>query len=152
MVVAVFSDFNYPFCRDLAPVLDSIALRFPSEVALEHYHFPLNCHEMAVPSAIASECAGRQGKFGEMYHELFSQMDSIGTKPFSEIASDAGIPNRSSFERCIESPMEDFPKISQSRELGLRLGVRSTPTVWVNGTVYLGERSFAALRDRIKEF
>jgi protein-disulfide isomerase len=147
-VIAVFSDFNCPFCRVLVPVLDSVALHFSDKIALDHYHFPLSRHELAVPSAVAVECADRQAKFNEMYHELFSQMDSIGVKPFPEIATDAGVPDRLAFERCVEAPMEEFPKISAARNLGMRLGVR-TPTIWINGTVYLGERSFDAFRKHL---
>lgn len=151
MVIATFSDFSCPFCRDLVPVLDSLGAEYPGKVAIEHHHFPLKRHEFAVPSAIAAECADRQGRFDEMYYTLFLQMDSIGLKSWDGLAADAGIPDMTRFQQCIRSSEEGFPRIAAGRSLGARIGVRSTPTIWINGQLFQGERSLAALRRRAKE-
>lgn len=150
MVVAAFMDFTCPFCRDLVPVFDSLSAEFPGEVAIEFHHFPLHGHEFTIPSAIASECAQRQGRFAAMYRTLYSQMEAIGSRPWKALAVEAGLPDLDSFEECIHLPPEAFDRIAAGRELGERIGVTGTPKVWVNGEFFPG-RSLAAFRKKAKD-
>ncbi len=150
MVVAAFMDFSCPFCRDLVPVFDSLTAEFPGEVAIEYHYFPLHGHEFAIPTAIASECAQRQGRFAAMYHTLYSQMEAVGSKPWNALAVDAGIPDLGAFEECIQLPVDAFDRIVAGRELGESIGVTGTPKIWVNGKLF-PERSLAAFRKRAKE-
>ena len=151
MVVATFMDFQCPYCRDLVPVLDSLRSEFPGKVVIEHHHFLLKSHELAVPSAIAAECAARQRKFAEMYHTLFSQMDSIGSKAWGALAADAGVPDIPGFERCIQSPQDAFPRIAAGHALGASVGIRGTPSVWINGELFQEMRNLAAFRRKAEE-
>lgn len=146
MVVATFVDFRCPYCRSLAPVLDSVLAEFKGDVALEIHHFPLESHELAVPTAIAAECADGQGKFRQMYYTLYNQMDSVGTKTWRALAADAEIGDIPAFEACIQLPGEKFSRIAAGRALGERIGVTGTPTVYVNGTLSR-QRSVAGFRD-----
>ncbi len=150
MVVAAFMDFTCPFCRDLVSVFDSLIVEFPREVAIEYHHFPLYGHEFTIPSAIASECAQRQGRFAAMYHTLYSQMEAVGSKPWNGFAADAGIPDLNAFDQCIQLPKEAFGRIVAGRKLGESIGVTGTPKLWVNGEFFAG-RDLAALRKRAKE-
>lgn len=149
MVIATFVDFRCPYCRTLAPVLDSVVAEFRGHVAVEVHHFPLPSHELAVPTAIAAECAHQQGRFSQMYHALYDQMDSVGIKPWRAIAADAEIVDIPAFEACMQLPAERFRRIAAGRALGERIGITGTPTVYVNGTL-TRQRSFAAFRDIAK--
>jgi protein-disulfide isomerase len=51
----------------------------------------------------------------------------------------------------MEVPPEAFPRIGAGRALGERLGVRGVPSVWINGELFGGERSLAALRKKVEE-
>jgi len=106
MVVAAFTDFRCPYCRRLAPVLDSLMDLFPDQVAVEHFHFPLAGHDKAVPASMASECAERQMVFGEMYRILFAQLDSTGLRSWSALAADAGVRDLEAFEECMKLPID----------------------------------------------
>lgn len=150
MVVAIFMDFTCPFCGNLVPVLDSLRSEFPEEVALEYYHFLLFGHSFTLQSAKAAECAERQGKFEDMYHFLFEQADLFGSKEWRVFASEAGLRDLNAFERCIHEPLQAFPRITKGRLLGDRLGVRGTPTVWVNGHLFLG-RNLDSFRRRASD-
>lgn len=150
MVVAVFMDFGCVYCKDLVPVLDSLTVEFPGRVAIQFHHFPLTGHRFAAPAAIAAECSQRQGRFSEMYHALFSQMDSIGFRSWEAFAADAGIPDSHGFQECIQLPREAFGRVTASVALGRKIGVRGTPKVWINGQLFHG-RTFDAFRKRAKE-
>ncbi len=60
-----FSDFQCPYCSRAVPAVEAILKAYPNDVRVVFMHFPLNFHEQAMPSAIASQCANLQGKFWE---------------------------------------------------------------------------------------
>lgn len=80
MVVTEFMDFTCPFCAMVSPAVDSLLSRYPADVALVFQHFPLNGRSLSLPSAVAAECAERQGRLRPMYQLLFAQQDSLGTR------------------------------------------------------------------------
>ena len=144
MVVTEFMDFTCPFCAMVVPVVDSILSHYPNDVAVVFQHFPLN-RPLSVPSAVASECADRQGKFEPMYRLLFAQQDSLGRKDWAAFADEAGIPDLAAFEECVKLPVDSFPRIDTGRDLGESRNVSGTPTLFVNGRRF-DARSFDELR------
>ena len=143
MVVTEFMDFTCPFCAMVVPVVDSLLAHYPADVALVFQHFPLD-RPLSGPSAVAVECADRQGRFESVYRLLFAQQDSLGTKNWVTFAEEAGIPDLTAFEECVALPADSFPRIDAGRKLGERRNVTGTPTLFVNGR-RLGARSFAEL-------
>lgn len=151
LVITEFLDFTCPFCRDLVPVTDSLLAKYPQKVAVVVQHFPLPNREMSSPAAIASECAAEQGRFKAMHDALFSHIDSIGEWGWSEFAVEAGVPDALAFQRCIERPIEQFPRIVRGLEIGAVAAAIATPTVWMNGQVVDARtvREFEALADEL---
>lgn len=141
MVVTEFMDFTCPFCAMVSPAVDSLLSRYPADVALVFQHFPLNGRTLSLPSAVAAECAERQGRFRPMYQLLFAQQDSLGTRDWVSFAREAGISDLAAFEECVKLPADSFPRIGGGRELGLQRNVTGTPTLFVNGRRF-GGRSF----------
>ncbi len=78
LVVIEFSDFECPFCANHAlevqPVLNE-ALVETGQVLWVFKHLPLPIHPSAPAAAVASECAGDQGRFWEMHDLLFATVD-----------------------------------------------------------------------------
>lgn len=137
IVVTEFLDFTCPFCKSLVPVIDSLMHEFPDDVALVVQHFPLG-REHSVPSAIAAECAERQGQFPDMYYSLFANADSFGAKSWRSIAEEAGVPDLVAFDHCMGLPSEAFPRIAAGRQLGQELELTGTPSVLINGRRFRG--------------
>ena len=146
MVVTEFMDFTCPFCAMVVPVVDSLLSHYSSDVALVFQHFPLDGRPLSLPSAVAVECAERQGKFQAMYRLLFAEQESLGSKDWVILAEEAGIPDLPAFEACVDEPVDSFSRIGAGRDLGLRRGVTGTPTVYVNGRRF-GGRSFKEFQE-----
>lgn len=72
ITIVEFSDFECPYCSRYKATTDQILEAYPDDVTVVFKHFPLSFHQYAKPAAIASECAAEQGKFWEMYDELFA--------------------------------------------------------------------------------
>jgi protein-disulfide isomerase len=62
VVIAEFSDFECPYCRDLAKTLrDNLLKTYPKEVRLYFFDFPLQqIHPWAKPAAMAGRCIFHQ--------------------------------------------------------------------------------------------
>jgi protein-disulfide isomerase len=89
-------------------------------------------HRFARPAARALECAGDQLRFGEFVEAVYLQQDSLGLKPWTSIARDAGVTDTARFERCV-SEKERVARIEDGVAAATRLNVTATPTVIVNG-------------------
>lgn len=134
-IVTTFIDFTCPYCRALAPVLDSLEADQGDRLAIVFHHYPLS-RTWSIPSAIAAECAYRQGRFREVAPVLYDAVADLREAPpdWTSVAEQGGIPHVREFLACIELPEDSFPRIDTGKRVGRRTGVRATPTVWVNGT------------------
>lgn len=127
-----FADFECPFCASFHKDLKALRASYPTQVALTYAHFPLPMHRFAEPAARVAECAGDQGRFEAMYGLLFEQQDKFGLKPWSEFATEAGVPDSAAFEACVKHT-DPIPRVAEGKALGNKLDVQGTPTVVING-------------------
>ncbi len=161
--IVEFSDFECGHCRKASHDLSRLLARYLGEVRLEFRHFPLDerCnsqvtepfHREACALAVASECAGEQGKFWEYHDLLFSGRRAVGQEGLVGLAVDLGL-ERERFFECLNNA-DVLARVSADIELGKRLNVKSTPTILINGRVIVGaldtggyEYAVAIERDR----
>lgn len=62
---------------------------------------------------------------------MFEKQDSIGLRPWSAYAAEAGVPDVSAFIQCAEATTT-LARVERGLELGSRLGIRGTPTIIIN--------------------
>lgn len=89
-----------------------------------------------LPAAIAARCAGEQGRYWEMHDILLARQARWGAADdpggsFREYAAQIGL-DGTPFRECLAErrPLED---VMASHAYGERLGVRGTPTLFLNG-------------------
>lgn len=141
VVIAEFGDLECPICRHFRNSVDSVRKKYGDRVALLYVHFPLaQIHSQAAAAAQAAECAGSQGRFVAFYDAAYAKQDSLGKKPWSSYAQDAGVPNLPQFDRCVADTTM-MPRVRLGLQAGKALGVTGTPTVLVNGWKYSGALS-----------
>lgn len=134
VVIVEFGDFECPACRQFHQhALRMIRDSFADSVALVYRHWPLEYHRFALPAAQAFECAAMQGKGETMHDLLYEKQDSLGLKPFSSFARDAGVERMDEWEACNAGDIE-FPQIQDDAQLIRKIGGRGTPTLIVNGS------------------
>jgi len=102
-------------------------------VKLVFKSFPLTKHKFAKKAAIAAFAARRQGKFWEYHDLLFENIDTLSDQKFLEIARELGL-DLERFEKDIND-LKIVARINQDIRLGAHMGVRGTPTVFINGRV-----------------
>jgi protein-disulfide isomerase len=68
-----YSDFQCPACGAYYPVIEQVIEKYKDQISFEYRHYPLTTiHQNAFAAARASEAAGKQGAFWEMYRLLFA--------------------------------------------------------------------------------
>lgn len=73
VVLVEYSDFECPGCGAYYPIVEQLVEEYGDKIAYIYRHFPLTAiHKNAETMARAAEAAGKQGKFWDMYHLIFT--------------------------------------------------------------------------------
>ena len=131
-----FSDFQCPACGGLAPGLKRVIAEYGDRARLVFRNYPLQMHRYAFIAARAAEAAGLQGKFWEMHDMLYENQkewsDSMEPRvQFDAYATRLGL-DVQKFKADMER-QELADRIRADMQRGNSLGVKGTPTVYLNG-------------------
>jgi protein-disulfide isomerase len=137
VTIIEFSDFQCPFCKQAADLLDDLRQRYPGQVAVVYRHMPLATHRYADRAALATECAAEQGAFKAYHDALFAQTDSIGVTAWDRYAERAAVRDLPRFRECMES-QRLFTRVEADLRAARRLGLNGTPAFIVNGRGFTG--------------
>ena len=146
VTIIEFSDFECPACAMAFRDLHDLAAKNPDLVRIVFHHFPLDAdcnpnvstrmHRYACQAAIAAECAARAGKFWEYHDLLFGAQDRLGRDDLIAKAVSLGIA-RDGFVACLDDPSARS-RVLADAAAGGKLGVKSTPTLVINGRAVEG--------------
>ncbi len=145
--IVEFSDFECPFCKAARPILERTLREFPGRVQIVFRHYPLPAHTQAVPAAIASIAAAKQGKFWEMHDKLFDAQSDLSSEALERYAEELGL-DMDRFRTAIQKP-ETREVVEKDRALGQRVKVDGTPTIFVSGRRF--DEPLESLADYIRE-
>ncbi|MFA6522187.1 MAG: thioredoxin domain-containing protein [Patescibacteria group bacterium] len=148
VVLVEYSDFECPYCERHQATIQSILEEYGSDVALVYRHFPLtSIHPEAVPSALASECAGEQGKFFEYADELYANQTTLGDELYTQIATDLKL-DLTKFAACYADATYQSV-VDGDLQSGIDAGVEGTPATFVNGIAMSGAIPFESFQQVI---
>jgi len=147
ITIVEFSDYQCPFCARSEPLVQSALAAYPTQARLVYKHFPLtSIHPQALPAALAAAAAQKQGKFWEMHEKLFANQRALAPEQMKEYARQVGL-DVPQFERDMQSD-EVKALVQDDIKLAQRVGVRGTPTIFVNGKI-LQNRSLDGFKELI---
>ena len=150
VTIVEFSDYQCPFCGRVTPTLAKIREVYGNRVKFIWKDFPLTqIHPQAFKAAEAAHCAGDQGKYWEFHDRLFANQQSLQPDELKKHAVDLGL-NASEFNSCLDSS-KYRDRIHEGMDQGERLGVSSTPSVFINGRVVSGAVPYENFVDIIDE-
>lgn len=134
----IYLDFQCPFCGQLYNSVEQAKTEFGSDLVIAVRHFPLSNHDQALPAALASECAADQGKFWEMYHELFaaSQTGSLSAETIKAMGKKIQLDEAIYADCLTKNKYQD--KILAQKEEVRKLGVGGTPASFINEEYFAG--------------
>jgi protein-disulfide isomerase len=144
-----FSDYECPYCRRWhEQVFTRLRQEYPDQVRIIYRDFPLkSIHPNAVPAAEAANCANEQEAFWEFNDKLFSGEYALSDDDYLRIATDLGL-DAQAFEQCYSSGRY-ADEVEADYQYAGNLGVRSTPTFFLNGLPIVGAQPYEVFKDVI---
>jgi protein-disulfide isomerase len=149
ITIVEFSDYECPFCTKwYAEVWPRLQETYPNQVRLVYRDFPLtSIHGNAVPAAEAANCAGEQGAYWEFHEMLFTAPDGLSKEAYQNYASELEL-DAASFDQCVEERRYQ-DEVTSDLNFAFELGVRSTPTFFINGIALVGAQPFEVFQEVI---
>ena len=137
ITIVEFSDYQCPYCRRWhEEVYEPLLAAYPGKIRFVYRHLPLtSIHPDAFPAAEAVMCAGEQDAYWQFHEKLFSN-ETLGSAVYSQYAQDLGL-NMQSFEGCL-SERKYQEAVQADVDFAIDLGIRSTPTFFINGLAVVG--------------
>jgi protein-disulfide isomerase len=137
VTVVEYSDFQCPFCGRVMPTLKELRTKYGDKVRLVWKDFPLTqIHPQAFVAAQAGNCAREQGKFWEYHDRLFANQQALQPELLKKYAGEVGL-DPAKFNACLDSSKYEA-HVQESLGAGNRLGITSTPTMYINGRMVNG--------------
>jgi len=150
VTVVEYSDFQCPFCLRVMPTLKELRTKYGDKMRLVWKDFPLTqIHPQAFVAAQAANCAREQGKFWEYHDRLFANQQALQPEFLKKYAADIGL-DAAKFNACLDSSKYEA-RVQESMSVGTRLGITSTPTVYVNGRMVNGAQPIDVFQSIIDE-
>lgn len=151
VTIVEFSDFQCPFCAKGADLLKEIKKKYGNKVKVAFKNFPLPFHNQAETAAVAGLCANEQSTdlFWKMHDEMFAHQDSLDVEGLKGLAKKIGA-KMAQFEKCL-TENKYISQVKADIEDGKKVGVKSTPTFFINGQVITGAQPLEVFSELIDE-
>ena len=151
VTLEIFSDFQCPYCKMSALAARKVARNGVEGVrtTVDFRNFPLNIHPFAQLGAQAASAAGEQGKFWEMHDVLFANQKALQRPDLLRYAESLKL-DMARFQKDLDSDAIK-KRIEADKAEGVKLGVRGTPTFFINGKKYTGTRTYEQLAKLVKD-
>jgi protein-disulfide isomerase len=77
VTIVEWSDFQCPYCKRAASLVDDVVKQHDGQVRVVFRNFPLPYHKNAQLAAVAALAARQQGRFWEMHDKLFANQGAL---------------------------------------------------------------------------
>jgi len=148
ITIVEFSDYQCPYCRRWhAEVYEPLLAAYPGQIRLVYRHLPLtSIHPDAMSAAEAAMCAGEQDAYWAYHDKLFSS-ETLGNSTYLQYAQDLGL-DMTGFESCLDTRKYQ-QQVQADSDFAINLGIRSTPTFFINGLAVVGAQPLDVFRQVI---
>ncbi|MEU7613935.1 thioredoxin domain-containing protein [Micromonospora sp. NPDC049204] len=132
-----FLDFECESCAAAYPAVKQILATYQDRITVVVRYFPIPSHPNADLAARTAQAAANQGRFSDMYVQLFENQTSWGhkeqaqTEVFLGYARTLGL-DMPRFERDLDDPAT-ATRVAKDKADGAAAGVQGTPTFFLNG-------------------
>ncbi len=151
VLIVGFDDLECPYCARLhETIFPAITTRYGNQVRVVYKDFPIEQHPWAMRAAVDVNCIGEQSTPGywNAVDYIHAHASEIGegddkakekTLPKANEQLDKVVRQQGEFQKvdmpklnaCITK--QDTKAVEASREMGIGLGIDSTPTLFING-------------------
>ena len=158
VTIIEFSDLQCPYCaRHALKTFMEIKRNYidTGKVRYVARDFPLSMHPFAVPAAVATRCAGEQGRFWDYRHAVFDRQEELSAAPYDVLAAELGL-DAPQFAACRKDAAQ-LAAVRDDFQLAESSGITSTPSFMVGrvvdgefqGETFSGAKPYAEFAARI---
>jgi protein-disulfide isomerase len=141
--IVAFEDLQCPFCARLDQHIAKIEKEFPGRVKVTWMDFPLtDIHPQAQLAAEAGKEALAQGKFWQFMAGVMADQSKLDKAGLKLTAGKAGMDTKK-LAKALEAGTHKAA-VERERALGAKLGVKGTPSVFINGHAFVPQLGFSA--------
>lgn len=131
VTIVEFGDYQCPLCKNAAAVMTRVVKKYPDDVQVIYMDLPINRSGISRSVAVGAACALEQERFWE-YHDLaYENQGRLSHESPREFARVLEL-DEGAFAGCLAGGAGNARVASAERE-ARRLGLRATPSVYVNG-------------------
>ncbi|MEY4744104.1 MAG: hypothetical protein RL272_49 [Candidatus Parcubacteria bacterium] len=132
LTIVQFADFQCPYSKEEATVFRTLMAKYGDRVRFVFRDYPLDAiHPDAMQAALASECAGEQGKFWNFHDKLFLNSPALTFADLTRYAEETGLDTKQ-FEKCLVDERYKS-RVDADRAAAEGLGLTGTPSFFLNG-------------------
>ena len=146
-----FSDYECPYCRKWhTEVYPRLVQTYPDQIRFVYRDFPLiSIHSNAAQAAEAANCAGEQGRYWEYSELLFGETLGLSSKAYTGYADQLSL-DGTKFAECMDTRRFQA-EVEADYNYAAELGIRSTPTFFINGVAIVGAQPFEVFQSLIEQ-
>ncbi len=151
VTIVEYSDFQCPFCSKAAVIVTELEKKYGKKIKIAFKNYPLPMHSQARMASEAALCANEQNVkfFWKMHDGMFADQTKLDKDSLIATAKKAGV-KEADFKTCLDS--EKFKtKIEEDIAQGQKIGIKSTPTFFVNGKLISGAQPIEVFSELIDE-
>ncbi|MCB9091030.1 MAG: DsbA family protein [Halobacteriovoraceae bacterium] len=147
-----FSDFQCPHCAKAVETIQKLKKKYgEKKLQVVYKHFPLPSHADARSASLALMCVNEQNpkSFWKFHEHLFANQRWLANDKLKKYAKEFGVDSKK-FDECLDTKkFNDY--VEADVQQGISLGIRSTPTFFVNGKIVMGAQSEEVFSEVIDE-
>jgi protein-disulfide isomerase len=131
VAIVVFEDMECPQCAKAAPMLHEAAKKY--NIPLVQYDFPLRQHPWSYQAAVnARYFDSKSTKLGDEYRlYIFHNQDSITKQNLQGISEKWAEDHKTTLPFVVDPDGKYSAKVDADRQLGERIPLQHTPTVYI---------------------
>ena len=149
LILLEYGDYECSFCGHAHRVVKQLQRELGKNMCFVFRHFPLRgVHRHSENAAEAAEAVEEHGDFWTMHDLLFENQDTLSDADLMEYGFEAGM-NPDELSRDLASHTY-YPGVQRDVLSGMQIGVKGTPTFFINGQRHDGGHSFQSLLDAIE--
>lgn len=132
-----FLDFECEACGAFYPYGEEIRKQYDGRLTYVIRYFPMPGHKNSMTAALAVEAAAQQGKFEQMYRQMFETQAEWGEKQtseaprFREYAQRLGL-DLAAYDAAVADP-KTRERVQKDFDAARLLGATGTPTFFLDG-------------------
>ncbi|MDE1180928.1 thioredoxin domain-containing protein [Paraburkholderia sp.] len=138
-----YGDFECPYCGAMYGVIKAVQTMMGDELRFVFRQFPLSdMHPHALRAAEFSEAAATVGTFWQAHDSLYENQAALTDRDLVAYGTQLGLHSRD-LDAAFAGTYDET--IQRDFDSGLRSGVNGTPTLFINGHRYEGDRDVQTL-------